>query len=82
MWKCKKWWNNQLACGIWCGSLSQHPLLPARHKPHWNFGTENFTWRLDIVQNAPQDFRFKKWGDLGRHFMVFVEKIGKIWGGF
>ena len=30
--KCKEWWNIQLALGIWCASLSQHPLPPARHQ--------------------------------------------------
>ena len=29
--KCKGWWNNQLTVQISCGSLSQHPLPPARH---------------------------------------------------
>ena len=32
-WKCKEWWNIQLTLGIWCGPLSQHPLLPATHQP-------------------------------------------------
>ena len=35
MWKCKEWWNIQLTSGIWCGLLSQHPLPPARHQPHF-----------------------------------------------
>ena len=26
--------SNQLALGIWCGPLSQHPLPAARHQPH------------------------------------------------
>ena len=34
MLKCKEWWNIQLTLGIWCGPLSQHPQLPARHQPH------------------------------------------------
>ena len=34
MWKCKEWSNIQLALGISCGPLSQHPLPPARHQPN------------------------------------------------
>ena len=34
MWKCKKWWSNQLTFGIWCRPLSQHLLSLARHQPH------------------------------------------------
>ena len=52
--------SNQLALGIWCGPLSQHPLPPARHQPHLLIPSALTATFIDSIRPNNQPGKNKK----------------------